>query len=119
MDPGVATDVEPDPLYDAPYLVFVYAAWVGSAWIFGQFAGLAVLIAGTAILTVAGSRVRTPVARSFAADMSVILLFCAAASGSAVFVIAALQREALLTLWLVATVVTIVAFLSSAEPRSQ
>ncbi|MGI9621780.1 MAG: hypothetical protein ACR2PK_03005 [Acidimicrobiales bacterium] len=109
-----STTLDQDPLYDAAYLVFVYAGWVTAAWLVGPMGGLAVLVAGTALLTLTGLGSGDPDgARSFATDLAVVLLFCSAAIAVAVFYLGALEQAALLTLWVTATAITIVAFAAS------
>ncbi len=86
---------EPDLLYDAPYIVFVYAAWVAASYVMGDVWGLGVLIAGTTALTAAAARQPfvADAPRSFAADFAVILLFCASSIGVGVFAIDALSTR--------------------------
>ncbi|MEM7285246.1 MAG: hypothetical protein AAF480_02760 [Actinomycetota bacterium] len=87
-----------DAIYDAPYVIFVYAAWAGATWVFGDTVALAVLIAGTAALTAAGLGQRAPFrSHSFAADLATILLFCSAAIGAGWFVVQGLSAEPLVT----------------------
>lgn len=87
-----------DAIYDAPYIVFVYAAWAGSSWLVGDTIALAVLIAGTAALTTAGLIQRAPFrSHSFAADLATILLFCGAAIGAGWFVVQGLAAAPLVT----------------------
>jgi hypothetical protein len=90
---------EPDLLYDAPYIVFIYAAWVGAAYLLGDALGLTILVATTVLFTTAALRspARPHVPRSFAADFAVILLFCAASIGIGVFLVAAASQQPALT----------------------
>ena len=89
---------EPEPLYDAPYMVFIYAGWVAGSYVIGDTAGLIVLVAATAVLTIVSERrpdLRHP--RSFAADFDVVLLFCAASLGVGVFLVGVLSAAPLLS----------------------
>ncbi len=90
---------EPDPLYDAPLLIFVYAAWTMGGWLVGGWFGLGVLVGATAILT--GVALRAQVADqapSFKAELASMLLFCAASLGVTVLVVRALSRWPALTI---------------------
>lgn len=95
--PGI---LDPDPLYDAPFLVVIYAAWVSTTWAFGDTAGLATLVLATLALTAfAASRsVTWPPRRSFAADFATVLLFCGAGLGTGVFLVQAFTTSGRLTL---------------------
>ena len=87
-----------DAIYDAPYIIFVYAAWAASSWFLGDTVALAVLIAATAVLTAGGMIQRPPFRpHSFAADLSAILLFCGAAIGAGWFVVQGLVAAPLVT----------------------
>lgn len=87
-----------DPIYDAPYLVFVYAGWAGASWTLGDTAGLAVLVLGAAVLALAGLGQSAPFQpHSFAADLATILLFCSAAIGAGWFVVRGLGTMPLVT----------------------
>lgn len=87
-----------DALYDAPYIIFVYAAWVGSGLVVSDTAALAILVAASAVLTASGL-IQCPPFRphSFAADLSTILLFCGAAIGAGWFVVQGLASAPLPT----------------------
>lgn len=90
---------EPDPLYDAPYLIFAYTAWTIAVRFAGDTAGLAVLVAATVALTAWALRLDRRVApRSFAADFATIILFCGAAIGAGVFLLRALAAEPVIVL---------------------
>ena len=92
--------LDPDPMYDAPYLVLVYAAWVSTTWAFGDTVGLAVLVLATLVLTVIAGRrpvTRAP-NRSFASDFATVLLFCGAGLGAGVFIVEAVAADARLTI---------------------
>lgn len=87
-----------DAIYDAPYIIFVYAAWAGSSFLVGDTLALAILVAGTAVLTTAGLIQRAPFrSHSFAADLATILLFCGAAIGAGWFVVQGLAAAPLIT----------------------
>ncbi len=74
-----------DPLYDPAFTIFVYAGWAFTSHVVGDTAGLGVLVAATALLTVTGVLSdRDPQAQPFKAEFSTILLYCAAAIGTAV-----------------------------------
>lgn len=106
-----------DAIYDAPYIIFVYAAWAGAGWAFGDTAALAVLIAGTVVLTTAGLVQRAPFrSHSFAADLAAILLFCGAAIAAGWFVVQALAAAPLITaLALGATIAGCIAVMMSPD----
>lgn len=90
---------DPDPLYDAPYLIFIYASWVAASYFFGDTAGLAVLVLATIALTgFALTQSHGVRPRSFTADFGVILLFCSASIGVGVFVVSAISTAPLLTI---------------------
>lgn len=92
MSRDTTAQPEPEPLYGAAYMVFIYAAWVATNYVMVDAAGLAVLIGATAALT--GVSLRRPdrqLPRSFAADFAVVLLFCAASLGIGVFVVHAMS----------------------------
>lgn len=95
--PGI---LDPDPLYDAPFLVVIYAAWVSTTWAFGDTAGLATLVLATLALTAfAASRsVTFRPGRSFAADFGTVLLFCGAGLGTGVFLVEAFTTNGRLTM---------------------
>ena len=96
--PEPATRHAVDAIYDAPYIIFVYAAWAATAWLFGDTVALAVLIIGTGGLTVAGLVQPAPFrAHSFAADLATILLFCSAAIGAGWFIVQGLAVEPVVT----------------------
>lgn len=96
--PEHPTGVTIDAIYDAPYIIFVYAAWAGASWAFGDTIALAVLIAGTLVLTVAGLVQRAPFrSHSFAADLATILLFCGSAIGAGWFVVQGLAAAPVIT----------------------
>lgn len=72
--------VDPDPLYDPAFLIFVYAAWAGATMIFGQRIGLMALVVGTIVHAALGLRQhRDPEVRPFVHDFGALLLFCSAA----------------------------------------
>ena len=111
-----------DAIYDAPYIIFVYAAWAGASWVFGDTAGLSVLIGGTAVLTAAGLGQRAHVFRphSFAADLATILLFCSAAIGAGWFVVQGLSTQPAITLLgLGATLAAVVAIAFTGEDETE
>lgn len=92
MSPPQTANPEPEPLYDAAYMVFIYAGWVATSYAIGDTAGLVMLVAATGVLTLAS--VRRPDEghpRSFAADFAVVLLFCAGSLGVGVFLVGALS----------------------------
>ena len=102
--PSIDADAEDGPaidaIYDAPYIIFVYAAWAGASLLFGETVGLCALIGGTVVLTAAGIAQPAPGFRphSFAADMATTLLFCSAAIGAGWFVLEGLTAEPTITL---------------------
>ena len=110
----------PDPLYDAPYLVFIYSGWVVASWAGGDLAGLAVLVVSTLVLTaVAGNQEHSGAPQSFAADFAVILLFCAAAIGAGVFIIRGLSGQPELTLAAVAAALASTSIMSLTRPEPE
>ena len=87
-----------DAIYDAPYIIFVYAAWAGSSFLLGETVALAILVAGTVVLTTAGLIQRAPFrSHSFAADLAAILLFCGAAIGAGWFLVQGLAAAPVIT----------------------
>ncbi len=81
-----------DPLYDPTWAIFIYAAWAGLAWVAGETVGLVALLGCTAALgALPVSRQRQATPRTFAAEFSSILLFCAATIAGAVLVLRAID----------------------------
>ena len=80
-----------DPLYDPAFPIFVYAAWAMADAAWGNTAGLYALVLGTVTLSVLSlCQERGPEPRSFLAEFSTILLYCAAALSTGVLVLQAL-----------------------------
>ncbi len=110
-----------DPLYDAQYLIFIYALWMLVGWAFGNLAGLATLVGATVVLTLGALRDhRRSEPRSFAAEFGSILLFSAAGIGIAVLLVNAIGAAPLLVLGVVvlATSVAIAGRVAWAELRT-
>ncbi len=85
MSPVPDEQADVDPLYDPTWAIFIYAAWALLGWVVSETVGLVALLSLTALLgIVALSQERQPDSRSFAADFSSILLFCAATMAGAV-----------------------------------
>lgn len=120
-----------DPLYDPAFLIFVYSAWAITAFTIGQTAGLAVLVVATVVFTTIALRQRVPdpnrfvdsdsadaVQRPFVNEFGVILLFCAAAIGVGVLLLAGftLAPVPMLVLLTVCTVGAVAAMVKSNRP---
>ena len=113
-----ADDHAIDAIYDAPYIIFVYTAWAAASWLFGDTAGLSVLIGGTAVLTAAGLGQRADAfhPHSFAADLATILLYCSAAIGAAWFVVQGLTTQPTVTLLGLGATLAAVVAIAMADP---
>lgn len=89
-----ASDHTDDPLYEPTFIAFIYAGWIGSTWLLGEWPGLVVLVASTGALTAWALRQHhDPAPRRFVVDFGVVLLFCAAAIALGVLVIAGIAAE--------------------------
>jgi len=80
-----------DPLYDPAFPIFVYAGWALADAAWGDTAGLYALVLGTATLSLLSLlQERGPEPRTFLAEFSIILLYCAAALSTGVLALQAL-----------------------------
>ncbi len=79
-----------DPLYDPAFPIFVYGGWALADAVWGNTAGLIALVLGTLTLSVLSLvQERGPEPRTFLAEFSTILLYCAAALSTGVLVLQA------------------------------
>jgi Flp pilus assembly protein TadB len=93
-EPSSST-TEPDdnvhPFREPAFVIFAYTAWAAGSWFVGPLAGLAALVVAAVILFAAGVRAgHAKGVATFTADLALILLYCCAAIGTGVLVVAAL-----------------------------
>lgn len=95
MDATDHRDAE-DPLHEPMWPIFIYSAWAFTTWYVDQWLGLVVLVAATALLTLAAVRSHAgsdPAEAPFMADFNTVLLFCSAGIAASVLLLEALDRS--------------------------
>ena len=93
---ATAHDDSVDPLHEPTWPIFIYSAWAFTTWYIDQWLGLVVLVAATALLTLAAMRVHNrgdAVEPPFMADFNTVLLFCSAGIAASVLLLEALDKS--------------------------